>query len=517
MSDLLSGSKFQSVQNVSQESAVAKILIVDDLADARWVLSNLIRKAGLTTLEVATGEDAIESIRQESPDLVLLDVGLPDMDGFEVLERLKKYDKSIPVVMVTAHGNTHDAVRAIRCGAYDYVAKPFSNQDVVLTVRRALEENENKRHVRKILNPEFQTDSLTKKMGRSLKIQGIQLEVDRVARTQFSVLITGESGTGKELVSQAIHDRSRRASKPFVALDCGSIPDTLIESELFGHAKGAFTGAHQAKAGAFELAAGGTIFLDEIGNLPLAVQGKLLRVLETRRIHRIGSTKEVEIDFRVVAATNADLLSMVDRQSFRGDLYHRLAQYTISIPSLHERKEDLVFLVDRFLAQTNKELGKQVKGLSDAAWRLINDYSWPGNARELRNQLRRAVLMCDDADGLIVPKYLGMIDAHALTVALPDPVVNGQQWSVNTVLGINSLFASATELLASGGDLPLKEFTSRMTAHMERAILTQVLTMTSCNKAQAARILHVDYKTLHKKLKEHVITSVQTMKDVEMP
>lgn len=492
---------------------IPKVLVVDDIADARWVLTNLMRIEGLSSVEAVSGETALNSFRQEPPDLVLLDVGLPDMDGFEVLARIKAHDKSIPVVMITANGNTMDAVRAIRCGAFDYMAKPFNNQDVVLTVRHALAEIEAKRQVRQVRESSRLTESLMKTMGHSAAIQGIQTEVDRVAGTQFSVLVTGESGTGKELVSQAIHARSHRAEKPFIALDCGSIPDTLIESELFGHEKGSFTGAHQAKAGAFEQAAGGTIFLDEIGNLPLAMQGKLLRALETRRIHRIGSTREIDVNFRVVAATNANLLSMVEKQTFRGDLYHRLAEYTISIPALQDRKEDLEFLVTRFLAQTNKELDKQVRGPTEAAWRLIHAYAWPGNARELRNQLRRAVLMCDDPDGMITPKYLGMISGSQVTTQIAVLLTAKPCWSDQGVSLACLLCASASDLLDSGADLPLKTLTASVIAQMERSILLKALTVKQCNKAQVARMLHIDYKTLHKKLKEHSITSKTTLKE----
>ena len=492
---------------------LAKVLIVDDLEDARWVLSNLIRRAGFTPLVAASGEEALACIRQEAPEVVLLDVGLPDMDGFEVLARAKAHDKTVSVIMVTANGKTHDAVRAIRAGAYDYVAKPFNNEDIVLTVRRALEEKALRRQRRQFLSqPPGQAGSLLDCMGKSAAIQRIQTEVERVARTNLSVLVTGESGTGKELVSQAIHAWSLRAAKPFVAMDCGAISESLIESELFGHEKGAFTGAYQAKAGAFELADGGTIFLDEIGNLPLAMQGKLLRVLETRRIHRIGSTKEQEVDFRVVAATNADLRVMVDQQTFRGDLYHRLAEFTICLPALHERKEDLVFLVNRFLIQANKELGKQVQDLSASAWGLIQRYDWPGNARELRNQLRRAVLLCDDPEGMVKPECLGMLDGRGSPSGLLWPDQPEQRWPEDGGPRACPLCDSAA-LLASGVGLSLKELTGRVTAQLERAILLQVLTLTDGNKAQAARMLHIDYKTIHNKLKAYEISSTQFMRD----
>ncbi len=497
-------------------SVASSILIVDDLEDVRWILSNIVTKNGMRVIEAADGEAALKIIRDSPPDLVLLDVGLPDIDGFEVLKRLKAIDRSIPVIMITGNGNTMDAVRAIHAGAFDYVVKPFSNQDIVLTLRNALIGIDARRHVLQVLQPAFSPGLLVDQMGSSSAVMEIQADVERVAKTNFSVMVTGESGTGKELVSQAIHALSLRCNQPFVALDCGSIPDTLIESELFGHEKGAFTGAHQAKAGAFELAAGGTIFLDEIGNLPLSAQGKLLRVLETRRIHRIGSSKTLEVDFRVVAATNADLLAMVKMQTFRGDLYHRIAEYTIFIPSLQSRSDDLNYLVTRFLSMTNQELGKQIQGLNQAAWNLIHHYSWPGNARELRNQLRRAVLMCDDDDGIISPKHLGMIGGLEAALVAAETSSDEQSWFNEALGNVKTLFSSAAELLEHGSDLPLKELTTLVNAQMERAIIIQVLRQTRCNKAKAARMLHIDYKTLLKKLKDHSISTLQVMQDTSL-
>ncbi len=489
----------------STPSVPAKVLIVDDLEEARWALSNLIRLAGFAPVAVASGEEALARVRHEAPDVVLLDVRLPDMDGFEVLTRVKAHDKTVPVIMVTAYGKTHDAVRAIRAGAYDYVAKPFTHEDILLTVRRALAEQ--------ALNRPGPADgSLLDCMGKSAAVQHILTEMEQVARTNFSVLLMGETGTGKELVAQAVHAGSPRAAKPFVAVDCGAIPESLIESELFGHEKGAFTGAHRAKTGAFELAGGGTIFLDEIGNLPLAMQGKLLRVLEERRIHRIGSTNERDVDFRVVAATNLDLQAMVVQQMFRGDLYHRLAEFTISLPPLRERTEDLPFLVNRFIAQANQELGKQVGGLSNSAWGLVQRYDWPGNARELRNQLRRAVLLCDDAEEMIAPELLGMLDGRDSPSECLGPDQPEQRCPLDGGSRACSLFPPAA-LLASGDSLPLKESVGRVTAQVECAILLQTLELTEGNKAQAARLLHIDYKTIHSKLRAYKISSPRFMRD----
>lgn len=498
---------------VTTRAVKAKVLIVDDSEDERWVLSNLMRQAGFTPLLAASGEEALDSIRKEAPDAMLLDVGLPGMDGFEVLEWTYTHDKTMPVIMVTANGKTHDAVRAVRAGAWDYVTKPFKNEDVILTLRCAIEEQAQKSQVREIANLTRRSDSLLQAMGNSTVIQGIQKEVERVAKTNFSILVTGESGTGKELISQAIHIQSLRGStKPLVAVDCGAISDSLIESELFGHEKGAFTGAYQAKKGAFELADGGTIFLDEIGNLPMAMQGKLLRVLETRRVHRIGSDKELEVDFRVVAATNADLLAMVDKKTFRGDLYHRLAEYTINIPPLRERKEDLAFLVNRFLTLTNKELTKQVHGLSPSAWELVQGYHWPGNARELRNQLRRAVLVCDSPDGMMTPVHFEMLSRHA---SLPKSLATDTPQQCWSEIGgaLVCPLRGADELLESGVGLSLTELTVQIHVLVERTILLRTLSLTNGNKAMAARLLHIDYKTIHSKLKTYEISSTQFMKD----
>ena len=493
-------------------TATVKVLIVDDEEDARWVLINLVRQSGFVALPAANGEDALTSIERHSPSLVLLDIGLPDMDGFEVLERIRELNRGIRVIMITGNGKLYDAGRAVRAGAWDYITKPFRNADVIYTVRGALEENAAKLRLRRIAPNAQKSDLLLQSMGTSASIQGIQREVELVAKTNFSVLVTGESGSGKELVSQAIHTLSERASKAMVAVDCGAIAESLIESELFGHEKGAFTGAHQAKPGAFELANGGTIFLDEIGNLPLAMQGKLLRVLETRRITRIGSTREKKVDFRVVAATNANLLSMVEQKKFREDLYHRLAEYSIRIPPLRERKEDLVFLTQRFLLQTNNELGKQVKGLTVAAWGMCQRYDWHGNARELRNHLRRAVLLCDHSDGLILPEMLGSLNERIPSSSRAGLQMRAQGVPKSSTHEACPLCASQNAL-TDGEQLSLKELVARATAQVERAILLRVLEMSHGNKAEAARTLRIDYKTIHTKLKAYEISATQFMRD----
>ena len=489
-------------------SAVAKVLIVDDLEDARWVMSNLVQQAGYMPVLAENGEKALIAIRQQAPDLVLLDVRLPDMHGFEVLARARAQDKSVPVIMLTAHGETKDAVRAMRAGAYDYVTKPFDHGGILLTLRSAIEERVSKRRLREMRDSLHQAHALLGLMGNSEAVQAIVKDVVRAAATNFSVLVTGETGTGKELVAQAIHAESQRSAAPLVVVDCGAIPELLIESELFGHDKGAFTGAHQAKPGAFELAHGGTIFLDEIGNLPMVLQAKLLRALETRRIHHVGGAREQKVDFRVVAATNMDLRSMIDRQLFRSDLYHRLAEFEISVPPLRERKEDLSFLIRRFLTEANKELGKRVGGLSQAAWEIMRQREWPGNVRELRNLLRRAVLLSTDTEESITPELLGvrtlgtkrLESLKAEQAKIGCPRMDGP--------GACPLLV-ATSCMSSERSPPLKELVGAVTAQMERAILLRALELTDGNKAQSARLLRIDYKTIHSKLKAHGISSNQ--------
>ena len=484
-----------------------KVLIVDDLEDVRWVLSNLMRNAGFVPLVAADGKQALAIIESEAPDLVLLDVCLPDMDGFDVLTWARAHDKGIPVIMMTGHGRATDASRAMRAGAYDYVPKPFRNEDMLLTVRHALEEKGLRRQPRQFRDRRCAQSSLEGLMGSSAAVQRIVQHVAQVGPTDFSVLITGETGSGKELVAQAIHAESLRSAQPLVVLDCGSIPETLIESELFGHEKGSFTGAHQAQAGAFELAHGGAIFLDEIGNLPLAMQGKLLRALETRRIHRVGSAKEQAFDFRVIAATNVDLNAAVEAGLFRRDLYHRLAEFSINVPPLRERKEDLRYLVRRTLNAANGELCRHINGLSDAAWEILMRYDWPGNVRELRNQLRRAVLMSDEFDLILEATSFVMLDAHESTVCLVS-AARTRAHHTPALGDVSKSIALALEKIASGhADLSLKDLTRDLTTQIEKVILLEALNINSGNKAKVARILSIDYKTLHNKLKACGITA----------
>ncbi|MDP2702975.1 MAG: sigma-54 dependent transcriptional regulator, partial [Candidatus Rokubacteria bacterium] len=387
-----------------------RILLVDDEEEIRELLSRLVRKEGFEPLAAPDGETALDLIRRESPDVALLDIRMPGLDGMELLRRAKEIDRDLPVIMITSHGLVKGAVEALRAGAHDYLVKPFENAEVIRSIRRAMTDRGLRRTIRVLSERVRDASSLPDLMGPSEAIARVSADVARVAPSDFAVLVTGETGTGKELVALAIHQASPRASAPFVAVDCGAIPETLFESELFGHEKGAFTGAERQKPGKFETASGGTLFLDEISNMPPGSQAKLLRALQDKSVVRVGGTRPVSVDIRLLAATNADLETTAAAGAFRRDLFFRLNEFAIPIPPLRERKQDIVFLAKRFLDLTNDELRKTVKGFSEAAVERLLTHDWPGNVRELRSAIRRAVLL---ADAVIDEAHLGLAIAPA--------------------------------------------------------------------------------------------------------
>ena len=457
------------------------VLITDDEENTRWILCKLMEKEGFKTFQAADGRNALKILRQESVDAVLLDLKLPGEDGMEVLKEAKKFCNDTPIIMITGFGSIDSAVEAVKSGAHDYVIKPFQNEQLVLLVRRALEIRGLKQEncqLRSRLEGEL---SLREAMGSSDRIQGVYADIDLVAPTDFTVVITGETGSGKELVARAVHKLSRCASGPFVPVDCGSIPPTLIESELFGHEKGSFTGAGWTQRGKFEAASGGTLFLDEISNLPMTMHAKLLRSLQEKQIFRVGGTKCINVDIRVVAATNQDLAAMVQANRFRRDLYHRLNEFSLVVPPLRERGEDVVYLANRFLDLANAELKKDVQGFSEEALDALLGYRWPGNVRELRNIIRRAVLM---ADTLVERQHLAM-------------PAGGPPKST-------FLFPEIAEDIEKR--MSLRQIVRRTVTEVERKVLVQTLSRTGGNKAKAARLLQIDYKTIHTKVKGYGIS-----------
>ena len=367
----------------------ARVLIIDDDKQICTILSDLLKREEFETLVAYDGEGALKIVRSEALDLLLVDMMLPGMDGMEVLHQAKELDPELPVVFITAHADARGAVKAIKAGAHDYLSKPFDNHEVIRVVHRALAERELKLKVRQ-LSSQVNNLPLKEKMGPSDTVARLISEVNRVAESDFSVIIIGETGSGKEVVARAIHEASPRSQGPFIPVDCGAIPETLLESELFGHEKGAFTGAESQKAGKFEIAQGGTLFLDEISNMPLGSQVKLLRVLQEKKVYRVGGTKPLNVNVRLVVASNQDLHELALSGSFRRDLFYRLNEFTITIPPLRDRKDDIPYLAKKFLDNANGELNKQIKGFSESALNVLFSYNWPGNVRQLRSIIRRA-------------------------------------------------------------------------------------------------------------------------------
>jgi two-component system, NtrC family, response regulator AtoC len=371
-----------------------KILVVDDEHLIRWSLEQNLKKQGYDVVTAATGEDALKILKEDAPDLMLLDIQLPGIDGLTVLERVRESEDDIVVIMVTALGVLETAVKAMRMGAYDYLNKPFNLDELAIVVKKALENRELKREVAHLRSEQSKKYGPSNIIGRSRHMQNVLSMVEKVAKSDAStILIQGESGTGKELIAKAIHFESSRSGQPFMAINCAAVPETLLESELMGHEKGAFTDAKNQKKGLFELADGGTLFLDEIGDMEPGMQAKLLRVLEERSFRRVGGTKNIQIDVRIVSATNKDLLKAIEEKSFRADLYYRIQVIPIFLPPLRERRDDVMPLVEHFIAHFNREFGKSVKRVSKMAEKFLVEYLWPGNIRELKNIIERAIIL----------------------------------------------------------------------------------------------------------------------------
>jgi len=371
-----------------------KILVVDDEHLIRWSLEQNLKKQGYEVLSAGSGEDALKILREENPHLMLLDIQLPGINGIEVLERAKEIDEEVIVIMVTALGVLETAVKAMRLGAHDYINKPFNLDELAIVIKKALETGELKREVAHLRSEQTRRYGISNLIGEGRHMKNVLAMVEKVARSDAStVLIQGESGTGKELVAKAIHYESARADKPFMAINCAAVPETLLESELMGHEKGSFTDAKAQKRGLFEIADGGTIFLDEIGDMEPGMQAKLLRVLEERSFRRIGGTKDIQVDVRIISATNKDLLKAIEEKTFRNDLYYRLQVIPIYLPPLRERREDILVLVQHYIDFFNREFGKNVKGISKMAEKFLMEYNWPGNIRELRNIIERAIIL----------------------------------------------------------------------------------------------------------------------------
>jgi len=453
---------------------VPKVVVIDDDPIGGRLLRAILAPEGMEVVIATDGQAGLALVEAATPDVVILDLRLPGVGGLEVLERLRSAHPNLPIIMLTAFGEVRTAVQATKLGAFDYLTKPVEHEQLLFSVRRALETHVLRVEIEELRRNAGLAPGLSMSMGPSAAVERIAAQVRSVAATSFSVLILGETGTGKELIAQAIHRQSERRNKPFVAIDCGAIPEALVESELFGHERGAFTGAAQRKQGQFDVAQGGTVFLDEIGNLPLKMQAKLLRVLESRQVQALGSTKSSPLDVRFLAATNHHLEALSSSGRFRADLYFRLAQYAISLPPLRERKTDIAHLAQRCLEEVSIELRRPMLNIARDALALLQRYPWPGNVRELRNVVRQAVL---ESNGLTL---------RGETLA---PLLRAPHRS-----------NVATE--AEAGPLPSLRQASRDAAKAaERRLIEEALHRTRGNKSQAARLLSTDYKTLYLKMK----------------
>jgi DNA-binding NtrC family response regulator len=441
-----------------------RILIVDDNEILRYTLTELLEESGFECRACEEGSSALKEIKENHYGLVILDMRLPGMNGLDVLKKIKESDPSLPVIILTAFGDIKTAVECMKQGAHDFITKPFDNDAIILTIKKTLELKYLKQEVnllRKKLDENYRAGEV---IGSSEVMKKVFEQVSVVAPTKLSVLIEGESGTGKEVIACMIHTLSDRRDKHFIAVDCGAIPESLIESELFGHEKGAYTDAKNAKEGKFELANEGTIFLDEITNLSESNQIKLLRVIQERKVTRLGAKQAIKLDIRIISATNIKLSDAVNNQRFRQDLYYRLNEFHLELPPLRERKEDISLFVEHFINDANKELNRNVKQVSDKIMEKLVNHTWQGNVRELRNVIRRAVLLSKS-------EIITSLD-------IPDEINNQTTFSAQSPASISGI-----------------------TKEIEREMIIKAIQEANGNKSKAATILNMNERTFYRKLK----------------
>jgi len=499
---------------VALETDIKRVLIADDEPNMRRVLEAILRREGYQVLTAGTGLEAL-SLMRDDIDTVITDLKMPGLDGMGLLKKLSTSHPDTPVVMITAHGSVESAVEAVKLGAFDYLEKPFEQEQIRQVVAKALRTHELSRKDARPLEARDARGRF-RLVGQSTAIQHVYAILEKVANTPSTVLITGESGTGKELIARALHENSSRHAGPFIKINCAAIPKTLMESELFGYEKGAFTGAVGAKPGRFELAHGGTLFLDEIGEIPVEMQVKLLRVLQESEFERVGGIKTIKVDVRLVTATNRDLVQEIAAGAFREDLYYRLNVVPMHIPPLRERREDVPLLVEHFVTKFNDRLKKAITGMAPEATARLVAYNWPGNIRELENLMERTMLFCEgptiavrdlppevQAVGATAGVTPGISSVHPLFPVLPGSGsgVTHEEGStpVPTVLGPAG---SASGSVPLGSAASLKEAVRAETERVERELIVKALDETGGNVTQAARKLKISRKSLQTKMKE---------------
>jgi two-component system response regulator AtoC len=454
------------------------ILIVDDDEVMRETLSDVLRKRGYEIFSVGSGNGALSLMKKSIIDLILLDMRLPDIDGLEVLKKIKEFDTEILVIMMTAYSDVQTAVSSMKSGAYDYINKPFELDELKLLIEKGLETKSLINEVRRLHRQQKENYENSHIYGVSPQIHYVKELIGMISKThKTSVLIQGESGTGKELAANAVHYNSHRQDKPLMKINCSAIPDSLLESELFGYEKGAFTDAKNTKKGLFELADGGTVFLDEIGDMNPFLQSKILRVLENQTFMRVGGEREIKVDIRVIAATNKNLEAMVKEGLFRKDLYYRLKVMVVEMPPLRDRLEDILLLSSLFIEENNKEYNKAIKGFSDEAKKLMVQYAWPGNVRELKNVIERAMILTDQE--VITPKHLPFELKQTEKMA-----------QENTGEEISEATMDLSDMSLEG---------------MEKHHLSKVLKRLEWNKSKASKFLGISRATLRAKIKKYNI------------
>ncbi|MGH7987702.1 MAG: sigma-54-dependent transcriptional regulator [Candidatus Binataceae bacterium] len=446
----------------------ATVLVVDDETEMVRAICELLQGAGYRALSANSGVEALELVKREPPDLLISDLRMAEMTGHQLQIELRQSAPDLPVVIITGFGSIESAVESMKLGARDFITKPFGNQELLRAVSRVLENRKLRQEVSQLRAELARSYGLPNIIAADAKMTALLEMVEQVADTPATVLIMGESGTGKDLLARAIHFSSSRSQGPFVPINCAAIPENLIESELFGYAKGAFTDARQAKIGLFVAARGGTLFLDEIGEMPLALQTRLLRVLEDKKVRPLGATEEIAVDVRIVAATNSDLDKAIEQGRFRSDLYYRLATVTLSVPPLRERPTDIPLLIKHFLSKASAEAARPVPLIDEDAMALMLRYPWPGNARELQNAIQRGVIL-----------------------------------SRNGTIGIKELPPKVAGLELSSAKMLSEAVDKRMSLdQLEQDYVRAVLDSVNGNKTEAASILRIDRKTLYRKLEE---------------
>jgi two-component system response regulator AtoC len=451
------------------------ILVADDDASIRSLLKQLLADEGYPVLEAATGSEVVEQVREASPDLVIMDVRMPELDGIEALQKVKASSPHTAVLIMTAFGSSNAAIKAMELGAFDYITKPFELDKISHTVKRAFQYQDLTQEV-EVLRDEISSLVQTERIvGNSPPMQEVYKIVGKVAKSDATVLITGESGTGKELVAEALHYNSTRRSGPLIKVSCAALPETLLEAELFGHEKGSFTGAMATRKGRFELADKGTIFLDEIGEMSLATQTKLLRVLQERKIERVGSAIPIKVDIRVICATNKDLQKQVEQQKFRDDLFYRLNVINIHMPPLRERKEDVSPLVEHFLAKHRYSASAQPASISEEALKRLMEYDWPGNVRELETVVERAVVL---SRGQVITSRELPFGDHESEHEGED---GGEEISTE------------------------KSFFKKSVAQFEKDLIMKALRDAGGNRSKAAEMLGIYRRLLYAKIKEYAL------------